>query len=339
MANKKLPTQADLKAALEYLARWSNNRPDPHSLHLAAANGTRKFDASRPTELEIKLLKTRDPVHPGVHVDVRHDFGVPPDFKLKPGLIMANSWATESDHEMSLEDTSLTHSIFAVDREPNLTFAEVAASVDSIKAALKERLPVPQQRPYVTNVEMTYEEQQFDGIGRHASYGGPGRVKLRVEMTLPPDVNPNDYVEMLKTLGDTGMPYLPRPEQRGAETERQMAELVELVDQYKRDVERLQAETNTHKETLLRLRQRMNMAMEAREDPETARELFAELVDNWASKLAEGATFTAAEGDELVAALVASLEYMDLARETRRLERKESRSSKKKKKPPDDHLF
>lgn len=343
MANNKLPTQADLKAAMDIVNKWSkthappNDRPDPHSLHLAAANGTLKFDASRPTELEIKLLKERGPVHPGVHVDVRSDFGhefqVPPDFE--PGLVMANSWDT-STHQVALDDLALTRDIFAVDREPPVP------SLAETLAVLKEHLPVPQQRPYVTRVETTYDEQRFDGLGPSRGYAGPGRIRLNVELTLPPDVNPNDYIEMLKTLGDTGMPTPPRPSpaQRNAsaEAERQMAEMLSLVEQYRKDVARLQQEANTHKETLLRLRQRMNVAMEAREEPETARELFAELVDHWASTLVEGATFTAAEGEELVKALVASLEYMDLARETRRLERKEARYSSKSK-PPDDHLF
>lgn len=350
MANNKLPTQADLKAALDVIEKWSkihappNYRPDPRSLHLAAANGTLKFDASRPTELEIKLLKERGPVHPGVHVDVRsylgREFRVLPDFP--DGLVLANSWGQDPDHQpmssFDLSDISLTQQVFAVDRDPPPTFAEVAAAVD----AIKELFPMPQQRPYVTNIEVTYDEGRFDGLGSSRSFDGLGRVKLRVDLTLPPDVNPNDYVDMLKTLGDTGIPYLPpRPEQlnASAEMERQVATLGELVDQYKQDVARLQQETNIHKGTLLKLRERMNVAMEARKDPETARELFAELVDNWASKLAEGATFTAAEGDELVKALVASLEYMDLARETRRLESEETRSESKNIQSHDDHLF
>jgi hypothetical protein len=343
MANNKLPTQADLKAAMDIINRWSKDQAPLTEPELPTSIAVVK-EMPDSGDIRVTLLKQREAasglVPPGVHVDVRSDFGVSPDFQ--PGLVLANSWGDPDHQPMSSFDLSDTHSIFAVDRKPNPTFAEVAASVDSIKATLKEHLPVPQQRPYVTNVQLTYEEQQFDGISRHASYGS-GRVRLNVEMILPPDVNPNDYVELLKTLGDTGMPLppSPSPSQRNAsaETERQLTRLRNLIDQYKRDVERLQEEANTHKETLLRLRQRMNMAMETREDPEIARELFAELVVNWASKLVEGATFTAAEGDELVQALVASLEYMDLARETRRLEREELRSSSNKDKLPDDHLF
>ena len=74
------------------------------------------------------------------------------------------------------------------------------------------------------------------------------------------------------------------------------------------------------REDLLQIRKRMNAAMDALQDRGVAAELYAEIVDRWASSLAEGAAFTAAEGKELVDALASALEYMDLARETRRLE-------------------
>jgi hypothetical protein len=224
---------------------------------------------------------------------------------VSPSLRIANSWGIPSDLALAAGDSTYTF-------------------------ASKEEKP---RMLGMTNAEFTYEGTD-----------GRGRVRMRVEFELPPNMNPNEVLAWLKRGDFLFTPQSaesapdPAIERRISQITQHAAELQDMLEVQRKEMSVVLQKATTHEKVLLKIRKRMNLAMEALQDRDVATELYEEIVNRWARALVESATFTAAEGKELVEALVSALEYMDMVRETRRLERSEH-SCTSSSESPDDHLF
>jgi len=269
MASKKLPTQADLKAAMDIIEKWSRN-PAPGDLYTPP---------------------------PGVYVDC-------------------------ANNKLSQEDLASVQGIFAVDRTPDMSLA----------AGPEE---YPMQRPFVTRVDVSYDAYgPRSSSNLNLSSSGPysDTVTVRIDVELPTSMNAGKVVEELRRGDFSSFGASPPPA-----AERALPPAPRIRDM-ELELAHVKKEKEEVEKTLLQLRRRMNMAMDVRQDRDSAVEMYSEIIDRWSFRLAEGATFTAAEGHELVDLLVSALEYMDMARETRRLQHAEHEKDGCPP-PSDDTLF
>lgn len=208
------------------------------------------------------------------------------------------------------------------------------------------------QRPIILNMQASYRDNDLRHGDVHGSphdrFVGSREIQVTVDFLLPSSCNPTDFLKQLKNLDL----YEPEPSTLVVplkEYERALARVAQLEKllstsenasiRHHRDAESFKDLAKKNEVTLLKLRERMSIALEASRNPDVARELFAELVNSWACQLAEGASFTAAEGDELVESLISFLEYIDVARETLRLECKEEVSKRSQQSEKKDQLF
>jgi hypothetical protein len=211
-----------------------------------------------------------------------------------------------------------------------------------------------QDRPYVTNFQVEYRDEGMSfGRGTRSNvFGGGNRIIAKVEMELPPDTDPNVFLSKLK--GDemwSGIPagssdqataalrhQLEGARQAAKDAEEKANEIARSLVTRETEIAQLKATASRHPDTeaLLTLRRRMNVAIQAIEDTGLARELYEEVVREWSHTIAEGASFTQAEGDDLVERLVQFIQYIDTARATRKAETKPAVKPSSKKK---DQLF
>lgn len=210
-----------------------------------------------------------------------------------------------------------------------------------------------QDRPYVTNFQVEYRDGSMDhtGVGR-TTFAGRARIIAKVEMELPPDTDPNVFLNKLK--GDemwSGIPagssdqataalrhQLAGARRAAKDAEEKANEIARSLVTRDTEIAALKAVAAHHPDTeaLLTLRKRMNVAIQATEDAGLARQLYEEVVREWSHLIAEGASFTQAEGDDLVERLVQIVQYIDTARATLKAEKKPAVKPTRKKK---DQLF
>ena len=183
------------------------------------------------------------------------------------------------------------------------------ASVDSTWAMREqlreqEEITMPQTRLFVKDLSVRYEAGRPDG------------VEVTVTVQLPPSADPNTFVNWLKA-GDLGRPLSCADPPEIASLRQQLSvagNRVKVLEEQLRDRQKKHAESEDARRTAeavaLQLRERMNIAAEALTNRQTAADLYSELLNRWSGNLAEGATFTVAEGEDLVVQLVEMLHYI-----------------------------
>jgi len=222
----------------------------------------------------------------------------------------------------------------------------------------KEERKRMQNCPLVTHFVTEYRDRgdSYGGIGPKVSrFSGSGEVVVKVEMILPPNADPNELLNRLKDpdMWAGGAPPS-RPEygvgvshykeevkrltKLVQEKEVQANEIARTLVSRDTEIAKLKQTAINHPDTeaLLTLRKRMNIAIQAIEDAGLARELYEEVVREWSHTIQEGASFTQAEGDDLVERLVQFIQYIDTARATKKSEKKPAVKPTSKKK---DQLF
>jgi len=163
---------------------------------------------------------------------------------------------------------------------------------------------MPQTRLFVKDLSVRYEAGRPDG------------VEVTVTVQLPPSADPNTFVNWLKA-GDLGRPLSCADPPEIASLRQQLSvagNRVKVLEEQLRDRQKKHAESEDARRTAeavaLQLRERMNIAAEALTNRQTAADLYSELLNRWSGNLAEGATFTVAEGEDLVVQLVEMLHYI-----------------------------
>ena len=146
-------------------------------------------------------------------------------------------------------------------------------------------------------------------------YNSSNRMTLTARFHLVPGADLNEVMEWLKAGPSQG--YATKAADR-------ILALVEKAEELEDALLKERKARRLAEDVVLQLRHRMEEALSAWGHPEAARELYIETVRQWSEKLVEGATFTAAEGEELVDTLVGMLQYIRMSVGVQRREEEEA---------------
>lgn len=210
---------------------------------------------------------------------------------------------------------------------------------------------VGQGRIYVKDMTIRYNGpgMRYDGVGTRNAFASLPQVEVDLTLLLPDGGDPNELLNWLKD-SYIGAPSPARPGHLdGADVGtlrhqmdvlgRRNKTLEEQLEQAQGEVAKLKKDKEQVEATLVQLRQRMNQAIQAVREPEVALDLYREVLAHWSNELAEGASFTAAEGEELATTLAEMLQYIDVAREVARRERVETTEEEPAQEAVPDQLF
>jgi hypothetical protein len=265
------------------------------------------------------------------------------------GVRFQNSWSKPWLSEFADPSPDAGVHVWAATRPPE---AEFDGRDDYLPTSDDKEPDVGQNRIWVKDMRVEYRDpgMSMQGIGTSSRFAGPGQMEATFTVILPPDTNPNDFLNWLKNASITGAP-LPAPAPVRHEMEQETAALrhqlevagnklgtqTRRVTKLEEELLKIAAEKDTAEKSLIQLRARMNQALCMMESPSTAAEVYRQALDRWANSLAEGAAFTAAEGEELVQRLVEMLQYIDIARATNAGEEEPRKVPAKKN--DTEHLF
>lgn len=172
---------------------------------------------------------------------------------------------------------------------------------------------MPQQRVFVKNwtvrTAATGSSRRWVGHDLPTHQLEQESVEVDFTVGLPSGTDPNDFLNELKS-GSFGTHS---DSQEAAAARRRMEAQAQVATKKLAEAE----------EALLQMRARMAQAVCMVQSHKTAVEVYSQVLDRWASKLAEGATFTAAEGQELARTLADMLQFIGIAREVLREENPE----------------